>query len=159
MCNILSAILNDVIWSTKVIQNHAIPSDYLKKVCLLQVSIDSSGNCVWTSAGTLMSQFMSRIYTGPTLEELTHWDRVTHMFVSKLTITGPYKGFPPGRCQAIIWTRAGIMLIGPLGTIRWNLTQNWYIFIQGNAFKNVDRKLAVIWPRPHCVYICICIFT
>ena len=47
---------------------------------------------------------------------LTHWGRVTHICVSRLTITGSDNGLSPGRRQAIIWTSAGIMLIGPLGT-------------------------------------------
>ena len=38
--------------------------------------------------------------------ELTHW-------VSKLTITGSDNGMAPDRHQAIIWTNAGILLIGP----------------------------------------------
>ena len=47
---------------------------------------------------------------------LTHWGRVTHIFVSKLTIIGSDNGLSPERRQAIIWTSAGILLIGPLGT-------------------------------------------
>ena len=47
---------------------------------------------------------------------LTHWGRVTHIYVSKQTIIGSDIGLSPGRRQAIIWTNAGIMLIGPLGT-------------------------------------------
>ena len=47
---------------------------------------------------------------------LTHWGRVTHICVSKLTIIGSDSGLSPGRRQAIIWTNAGILLIGPLGT-------------------------------------------
>ena len=46
---------------------------------------------------------------------LTHWGRVTHICVSKLTIIGSDNGLSPGRCQAINWTNAGILLIGPLG--------------------------------------------
>ena len=34
----------------------------------------------------------------------------------KLTIIGSDNGLSPGRRQAIIWTNAGILLIGPLGT-------------------------------------------
>ena len=41
---------------------------------------------------------------------------MTHICVSKLTIIGPDNGLSPGQCQAIIWTNAGILLIGPLGT-------------------------------------------
>ena len=47
---------------------------------------------------------------------LTHWGRVTHICVGYLTIIGPDNGLSPGRRQAIIWTSAGILLIGPLGT-------------------------------------------
>ena len=44
---------------------------------------------------------------------LTHWGRVTHICVSKLTIIGSDNGLSPGRRQAIIWTYAGILLIKP----------------------------------------------
>ena len=47
---------------------------------------------------------------------LTHWGRVMHICVGKLTIIGSGNGLSPGRRQAIIWTNAGILLIGPLGT-------------------------------------------
>ena len=47
---------------------------------------------------------------------LTHWGRVTHICVGKLTIIGSDNGLSPQRRQAIIWTNAGILLIGPLGT-------------------------------------------
>ena len=47
---------------------------------------------------------------------LTHWGRVTHICVSERTIISSDNGLSPGRRQAIIWTNAGILLIGPLGT-------------------------------------------
>ena len=47
---------------------------------------------------------------------LTHWGRVTHICVRKLTIIGSDNGFSPGRRQAIIWTNAGILLIRTSGT-------------------------------------------
>ena len=47
---------------------------------------------------------------------LTHWGRVTHICVVKLTIIGSDNGLSPGRRQAIIWTNAGILLIGPIET-------------------------------------------
>ena len=50
------------------------------------------------------------------LGTLTHWGRVTHMCVSKITIIGSDNGLAPGRRQAIIWTNDGILLIRPLGT-------------------------------------------
>ena len=47
---------------------------------------------------------------------LTHWGLVTHICVGKLIIIGSDNGLSPGRRQAIIWTSAAILLIGPLGT-------------------------------------------
>ena len=39
-----------------------------------------------------------------------------HICFGNLTIIGSDNGLSPGRQQAIIWTKAGILLIGPLGT-------------------------------------------
>ena len=47
---------------------------------------------------------------------LTHWGLVTHIRVGKLTNICSDNGLSPGRRQAIIFTNAGILLIGPLGT-------------------------------------------
>ena len=47
---------------------------------------------------------------------LTHWGRVTHICIGKLTIIGSDIGLSPERRRAIIWTNAGILLIGPFGT-------------------------------------------
>ena len=47
---------------------------------------------------------------------LTHWGRVTHICVGNLTIIGSDNRLSPGQHQAIIWTNAGILLIGPSGT-------------------------------------------
>ena len=47
--------------------------------------------------------------------ELTHWGLVMHICVNKVTNIGSDNGLSPGRRQAIIWTNAGILLIGPLG--------------------------------------------
>ena len=47
---------------------------------------------------------------------LTHRGPVLHICVGKLTIIGSDNGLSPGQRQASIWTNAGILLIGPLGT-------------------------------------------
>ena len=47
---------------------------------------------------------------------LTYWGRARHICVNKLTIIGSDNGLAPDRRQAIIWTNAEILLIGPLGT-------------------------------------------
>ena len=46
----------------------------------------------------------------------THWSRVMHIYVTELTIIGSDNGLLPGWRQAIIWTNAGILLIGHWGT-------------------------------------------
>ena len=78
--------------------------------------------------------------------------RVTHICVSNLAIIGSDNGLLPGRCQAIIWTNAGILLIGPLGT---NFSETLIgietFFFQENAFENVVWKIAAILSRPQCV--------
>ena len=87
--------------------------------------------------------------------QLTHWGRVTHTCVSKLNIIGSDNGLSPGRCQAIIWTNAEILSIGPLGT---NFSEN-LIEINSFPFKKTRLKMWLgIW-RPFClglnVLICI----
>ena len=64
--------------------------------------------------------------------------RMTHICVSKLIIIGSDYGMSPGRSHAIIWSNAGILLIGPLGT-NFNeiFIEILYILIQENAFENV----------------------
>ena len=47
---------------------------------------------------------------------LTHWGRVMHLCISKLTIIGSDNGLSSGRRRAIIWTNVGILLIWPLET-------------------------------------------
>ena len=83
---------------------------------------------------------------------LSHWGRMTHICVSKLTIIGSDNGLSPDRRQAIFWTNAGILLIGPLGT---NFSE---ILIEIHAFtfkkmhlKKVVWNIAAILSRPRCV--------
>ena len=47
---------------------------------------------------------------------LSHWGRVTHLCVGIVTIIGSDNGLSHDRRQATIWTNAGILFIGPLGT-------------------------------------------
>ena len=67
---------------------------------------------------------------------LTHWGLVTHICVRKQTIIGSDNGLSPGRRQAIIWTNAGILLTGPLGT-KFN---EILIEIQTFSFKKMHLK-------------------
>ena len=78
---------------------------------------------------------------------LTHWGRVTHTCVGNLTIIGPDNGLSPGRRQAIIWTDAGILLIGPWGT---NFSEI-LIGIQTFSFKKMHLKMSSAKWRPFCL--------
>ena len=93
-----------------------------------------------------MSSAKSRQFC-PMGYELTHWGRVTHICVSNLIIIGSDNGLSPGRRQAIIWTTAGILLIGPLGT---NFSEI-LIEIHTFSFKKMRFKLSSGKWRPFCL--------
>ena len=84
---------------------------------------------------------------GDELSLLTHWGRATHICVGKLTIIGSDNGLSPGRRQAIIWTNAGIFLIGPLGT---NFSEI-LIRIQTFSFRKMHLKISSAKWRPFCL--------
>ena len=77
---------------------------------------------------------------------LTHGGRVKHICVSELTIFGSDKGLSPGRSQAIVWTNAGILLIGPLET---NVSEN-FIAIYTFSFKTMQLKMSSAKWGPFC---------
>ena len=53
-----------------------------------------------------------------------------HICISKIIIIGSDNGLSPDRWQAIIWTSAGILLIGPLGTNFSEILMEFKYFIQ-----------------------------
>ena len=83
---------------------------------------------------------------------LTHWGRVTHICVGKLTTIGSDNGLAPSKRQALIWTNAGILLIGPIET---NFSDVWIgiqtVSFYENAFENVAHEMASILYRPQCI--------
>ena len=85
---------------------------------------------------------------------LTHWGRVTHICVSTLTIIGSDNGLSPDRRQAIIWTIAGILLSGPLGT---NFSEIWSE-IHTFSFKKICLKMSSGKWRPFCLGLNVLIF-
>ena len=78
---------------------------------------------------------------------LTHWGRATHICVGKLTTVGSDNGLSPGRRQAVIWTNAGILLIGPLGT---NFSEI-LIGIQTFSLKEMHLKMSSGKWRSFCL--------
>ena len=70
-----------------------------------------------------------------------------HICVSKLTIIGSDNGLSPDRRQAIIWTNAGLLLIGPLGT---NFSEI-LIEILAFLFKKMHLIMLSAKGRPFCL--------
>ena len=68
------------------------------------------------------------------------------MYISNLAINGSDNGLSPGWPQVIIWTNAGIMLIGPLGR---NFSE---ILIEIHTFssKKMHVKISTAKWRPFC---------
>ena len=77
---------------------------------------------------------------------LTHWGRVTHICICILTIIGSDNGLAPGRHKAIIWTNAGMLLIGPLGT-----NSEILIRIQTFSFKKMHLTISSAKLGPFCL--------
>ena len=73
-----------------------------------------------------------------------HWGRVTHICVDISTIIGPDNGLSPDRRQAIIWTNAEILLIGPLGKNFSEILTG----IQTFSFKKMHLKMSSAKCRP-----------
>ena len=72
---------------------------------------------------------------------------MTHICVSKQTSIGSDNGLSPGRRQAIIWTNARLLLIGPLGT---NFSEV-LIEIITFSFKKMRLKVSSANWRPFCL--------
>ena len=71
------------------------------------------------------------------------------MWVGELTIIVLDNGLAPGRHQAIIWTNAGILLIGPYGTNFSEIS----IEILTSSLTTMSLKVssAAILSQPQCV--------
>ena len=78
---------------------------------------------------------------------IPHWGRVTHICVGELTVIVSDNGLSPGRRQAIIWTNAGILLIGS------NLTNFSEILIEilTYSFTKMSLKVSSAKWRPFCL--------
>ena len=93
-------------------------------------------NCIWQNGDVTVF-----------VQLLTHWGRVTHICVGKLTIIGSDNGLSPARRQAIICTNAWILLIGPLGTNFSDIL----IGIQTFSFTKTHLKMSSAKWRPFCL--------
>ena len=78
---------------------------------------------------------------------ITHWGRVTHICIWKLTIIGLDDGLSPGRRQAILWTNAEILLILPLET---NFSE---IFIEIHTFSYSKMHLKMLSAKSRPLHL------
>ena len=106
---------------------------------LLFVCFSSVFICLLVSSLFVMNEYGNII-------GLTHWGRLTHKYISRLNIIDSDNGLSPGRRQAIIWTNAGLLLIGPLGT---NFSEI-LIKIQNFSFMKMHLKISSAKRRPFC---------
>ena len=93
---------------------------------LLHLKYFSSGKCFVCHLSCFWLSYSGSV-------NLTHWGRVTH-----ITIIGSDNGLPPGRRQAIIWTNAGILLNGPMGTKFSEILIEIYTF----SLKKIHLKMS-----------------
>ena len=122
---------------------HKIPAYILWKY---KIVIHIQGNVV-RHQGTSHNLTTPYICRNDVSEKLTHWGRVTHICVSYLSIIGSDKGLASGRRQAIIWTIAGILLIGPWETNFNEILIKILIF----PFKKMRLKVSSAKWWPFCL--------
>ena len=105
-------------------------------------------NCPWLHKNMVWrNPKIEKVVWSRRTTHTTHWGRVTHICVSKSTTIGLDNGLSPGRRQAIIWTIAGILSIGPL------YTKFSEIFIQIHtfSFKKFHLKMSSGKWQPFCL--------
>ena len=76
----------------------------------------------------------------------SHINSFKPVYVGKTTITGSDNGLAPTRRQAIIWTNAGMLLIGPLGINLSEILSKVHTFL----FKKMQLKISFATWRPFC---------
>ena len=86
-------------------------------------------------------------YRTAAIKLLAHWGRVTYICVSKLTVIGSDNGLSPERRQTIIWTNAGILLIGTPETNLGEILSEIHTF----SFKKMHLKTSSAKWRPFCL--------
>ena len=89
------------------------------------------------------------------LSPLTHWGRVTHICVGKLTIIGSDNWLVAWTAPSNYLNQSWDIVSWTLrNKLQWNLKQNSVVSIQENAFENGVCEMASILFRPPCVNQC-----
>ena len=112
--------------------------NYMYDVSCLSLGLNLNSNL---DSNVIRYDFTETWYT-----LLTHWGRVTHICVSKLTVIGSGNGLSPGRRQLIVRTNAGILLIGPYDKFQWHFNRN-----ANFSLKKMHMKMSSENCRPLCL--------
>ena len=127
------------------IQKQLYETFWIDQLDLRYLRYGHRSNRVQSSWGTLL--FYPYMFKWNCGHPLTHWGRVTHICVTKLTIIGSDNGLSPDWRQVIIWTNAGSLLMGPLGT---NFSEI-LIEIITFSFKKMRLKVSSAKRWPFCL--------
>ena len=114
-------------YSPEMTQCLTAPSHYLSQWWLIIKEVTGSVVFTWSQLQRKCSRY--------------------HICVGNLTSIGSDNGLSPNRRQAIIWTNAGILLIGPLAT---NFSEI-LIEIHTFSFKKMHLKMLSGKWRPSCL--------
>ena len=135
---------SDTLWQCRSGSTLAQVTSHYLSHCLLTINV-----ALWdaTSSNFTGSELLAHLPGANKLTKLTHWDLMPHIYVDNLTISDPDNGLSPGRRQAIIWTNAGILLIGPLAT---NFSEI-LIEIHTFSFNKIHLKKSSGKCRPFCL--------
>ena len=99
-------------------------------------------------------------YTYVVKTSLTHRGRMTHICASRLIIIGSDNGLSPGRCQASIWTSAGILLIRTLGInfsqilreIRASLFKKMHLIMSSAKWRHICHNIKTSKRSDACIH-------
>ena len=100
-------------------------------VSFLYILLDKNDLSVWCSTNV----------------EILHWVRVMHICAGYLNIIGSDNGLLPGRCQAIIWNNARILLIWTSRNKPNDISIEFHTF----PFKKMHFKMSSAKWRPFCL--------
>ena len=116
------------IWCSKLYTYHVLKQKYhhfdefsllttTEAVKMTMFSVVSDENLIKGTTFLCFDWFTHILLTEFTVNKtkttLTHWGPVTHICLDNLTAIGSDNGLSPSQRQAIIWTNARILLIGP----------------------------------------------
>ena len=78
---------------------------------------------------------------------LTHWGQVTHICISNLTIMDSNNVFSFGRRRTIVWTNAGLLVIGPLGINYSEILIKFHMFSFKKCIGSDEENISMWWCR------------